>query len=336
MENQDENKSGEINSNIEEKKVFGGKKVLTKIKKNPWVVSTLVFGVVCLILFFGSSGITGSTIARMTGSMISGGEAGDSILDFVKSQTGGQGEVVEVNDFSDAFYEVTVLYQGQEVPLYITKDGKYLVQGLTPMASLQEPSSPNPQPSQPADVVKSDKPVVELFVMTHCPYGTQSEKGMIPAIKALGDSIDAEIRFVHYFMHDPEKTETPIQVCIREEQPAKYYDYLECFLEDGNSDRCLSKAKIDVSKMNACISQGKSDKYYKEDSDLSQGYGVGGSPSLVINGKLVNSGRDSASYLATICSAFNDAPKECEMQLSSSSPSPGFGTGTGASTSAQC
>jgi hypothetical protein len=45
----------------------------------------------------------------------------------------------------------------------------------------------------------------------------------------------------------------------------------------------------------------------------------------VINGAQVNSGRDSASYLATICSAFNTAPAECNTVLDSNVPSAGFG-----------
>ncbi|MCK4552709.1 hypothetical protein KAT80_00710, partial [Candidatus Pacearchaeota archaeon] len=170
----------------------------------------------------------------------------------------------------------------------------------------------------------------------HCPYGTQAEKGIIPTIKALGDTIDAKIRFVHYFMHEPEETETPRQVCIREEQPSKWYDYLGCFLEDGDSDRCLIEAKIDKAKMNKCISSGKSDEYYAEDSALSEGYGVRGSPSLVINGVMINSGRSPAGYLETICSAFNEKPEECNLELSSASPKPMWGYEEGQDTGGQC
>ena len=43
-------------------------------------------------------------------------------------------------------------------------------------------------------VPKSDKPLVELFVMAYCPYGTQAEKGLIPVIELLGDKIDASIK----------------------------------------------------------------------------------------------------------------------------------------------
>jgi glutaredoxin len=207
---------------------------------------------------------------------------------------------------------------------------------MSPM-TLIEPASSQEEESS-TEVIKSDKPTVELFVMTHCPYGTQAEKGFIPAIKNLGSSIDAQVRFVHYFMHgDTEEAETYNQVCIREEQSAKYLDYLTCFLEDGNTTRCIKKVGIDQAKVNKCVSSGKAKEYYSFDSQLSEGYGVQGSPTLVINGVQISSGRDAASMLDSICGTFNNAPSTCGASLSSTSPSPGFGTGTtSGSTSAQC
>ena len=66
-------------------------------------------------------------------------------------------------------------------------------------------------------------------------------------------------------------------------------------------------------------------------------YGVRGSPSLVINGKSVSAGRDSASLLSAICSGFETAPEECETSLSATSPAPGFGyEGSGSATTATC
>ena len=88
--------------------------------------------------------------------------------------------------------------------------------------------------------------------MTHCPYGTQAEKGLIPAMKLLGDNANIQIRFVHYFMHgEKEEQETYRQVCIREEQGAKFISYLECFLEDGDSSRCLSSVGINQAAVNS-------------------------------------------------------------------------------------
>ena len=161
--------------------------------------------------------------------------------------------------------------------------------------------------------------------MTHCPYGTQAEKGFIPAILELGDSIDAEIKFVHYFLHEPENDETPRQVCIREEQNDKFFSYLKCFLKDGDSERCIAEAKVDKSKMENCISSGRAEKYYKEDSELSEGYEVRGSPTLVINGVQSNAGRSAQAYLDEICRSFNSEPEKCSVSLDSVNPSAGFG-----------
>jgi hypothetical protein len=215
-----------------------------------------------------------------------------------------------------------------------------------------------PQPAATPDVVKSDKPEVELFIMSHCPYGTQAEKGMIPAAKALGDKIDFKLRFVYYAMHPNagEVEEQLNQYCIQEEQEDKLLDYLECFLTEGDGAGCLDAIKIDKTKLEACyekadaefeITSNLEDKSlwlngrfpkFNIDKELNEKYGVGGSPTLVINGAKVNSGRDSVSMLNAMCAGFNEAPEECDIELSGASPSPGFGyeTTSGASTTAQC
>ena len=305
-----------------------------KLRNNPWIISTFVLGILALILIFSSvsGGITGKTISE--------DKAAELVLGFANAQ-GVAAELVDVNEVGN-FYEVSVLINGQKSVLSVTRDGEYLAQ-LIPL-SLFEQEPPTQQEPANQKIVKSDVPEVELFVMTHCPYGTQAEKGLLPTVNALGNTINSKIRFVHYYMHtnNQEEVETPKQVCIREEQPEKYIDYLTCFLGSevgsvADSEQCLLEVGIDMSKLNDCIDSGKADDYYAEDSELSQNYGVGGSPTLVINGKIISSGRDSASYLDTICQAFNTPPKECGEELSSASPSPGFGWDTtSASTTAQC
>src|SRR3989339_493465 len=284
--------------------------VTKKVKENPWLLSTIVLSILLIILLAGRLG------GFMFKDKFSDLDAGQKIIDFANSQTGGGVELVSSKLLDNGLYEVTVSYNGNNIPLYLTGDGTSLVQGVTPLDSIPQKT----QQTASTEVPKSDKPLAELFVMTHCPYGTQAEKGFIPAMRTLSSVADVKIRFVHYFMHgEKEETETPIQVCIREEQGDKYLDYLECFLEDSDSPRCILKIKID-------------------DKKLSQAYGVQGSPTLIINGVQSNAGRDSASYLEGICTAFNNAPSVCSTQLSSSAPSPGFGyTATsGSASSAQC
>jgi len=299
-----------------------------KMRENPWILSTLVLGILTLVL------VVGNFSGSMTGNVVSSDVAEENLMNYLDTVADSEITLIGSEDEGN-MYIVTVEYQGDEMPIYVTKDGGSYTPSLIPLVA---PSAPNGSDVASQDVVKSDRPLVELFIMTHCPYGTQAEKGFIPIIKAMGDEIDAKIRFVHYFMHEPEETETPRQVCIREEQSDKFLDYLECFLEDGDSNRCLLEVGIDEDAMDECIENGNADDYYAEDSELSNSYGVGGSPTLVVNGVKVTSGRDSASYLDVVCGAFNDMPEECTtLELSTTSPSPGFGyEGTGSATDAQC
>jgi hypothetical protein len=195
--------------------------------------------------------------------------------------------------------------------------------------------------------------------MSHCPYGTQIEKGLIPAIEALGDKIDFQLKFVYYAMHgEVEVNEQTTQYCIQKTQKDKLIPYLKCFLADeSKSQECIQELGIDTKVLNECISS--TDKefniqanlqdtssylsgrfpLYDVDKEANEKYQVAGSPTLVINGQQISSGRDSASLLTTICSTFTDEskPSECNTQLSSASPSPGFGfETTDTATTAQC
>jgi hypothetical protein len=199
---------------------------------------------------------------------------------------------------------------------------------------------------------KKAKPSVEVFVMSHCPFGTQIEKGILPVVDLLGDKIDFELKFCDYAMHDKKEIDEQLaQYCIQEEQNGKFLDYLNCFLEDGDSDRCISEIGIDKEKLSFCIDatdkQFKISESYADKStwkgsfpsfDLFKSdnlkYGVQGSPTLVINGVQARTGRDSASLLDAVCTGFKDEPSECSESLSSANPSSGFGFGTTANTAA--
>ncbi|MDD3032772.1 MAG: thioredoxin domain-containing protein [Candidatus Pacebacteria bacterium] len=257
----------------------------------------------------------------------------------------GQGSAtVKVIGKENDLYKLEVDYNGQKINSYISKDGKKL---YPQVYSLSEVATENTSSNSPSIAVeeKSDKPTVELFVMSYCPYGTQIEKGILPAVKALGDKIDFKLKFVSYTMHgEKENQENLRQYCIDKVQPAEFYSYLDCFLISGDANACLKSAGVDDNKTNSCMDEaanqfditGTNFNVHKADNDK---YGVQGSPTLVINGTTIQSGRDSASLLKTICSAFNNAPSECQDQLSTEAPAPGFGKGTnqsGASGSGSC
>jgi protein-disulfide isomerase len=211
-------------------------------------------------------------------------------------------------------------------------------------------NSGDQQQTATANITKNDKPKVELFVMSYCPYGTQIEKGIIPAVQALGNKIDFNLKFVDYAMHgQQELNENLKEYCIDKNQKDKLLPYLTCFLKSSDSAACLKSAGVNQSKLDSCVKS--ADKEFKVTEQFTSKenwngsyppfdvhkadntkYGVQGSPTLVINGTSAESARDSASLLKTICSAFNNQPDVCSTaKLSSASPSAGFGEGTEAS-----
>jgi hypothetical protein len=258
----------------------------------------------------------------------------------------------------NGLYKVTVkLPGGRSVDAFMTIDGKQFfpqaidMQKVAETASTTKSNTPTAttdgQAAASNTVKKSAKPVVEAFIMSYCPYGTQIEKGLIPAVKALGNKIDFKIRFVSYAMHgEKEVKENLLQYCIQSVQTAKYLDYLGCFLKDSTqSDACLTSTGIDKAKVDACvaasdkkfdITKNLNDKStwqgqfppFNTDKALNEKYGVQGSPTLVINGAQSESGRDSASLLKAMCDAMTKPGKECSVKLSSASPAAGFGSGT--------
>jgi protein-disulfide isomerase len=322
--------------------------------KFSWKTTAIVLGVLLIasLVFNFSGGI---------GASISGDAAADRVEVFIKENV--QGVEVEVTEKTqeNGLHKIELVMNGPQGPqpltVYVTKDGTLMFPSAIPLTgSAIQQQVETAQQQVESTITKSDKPTVELFIMSHCPFGTQAEKGMLPVAELLGDNIDFEIKFVNYAMHgEKEVNEQTRQYCIAQEQSDKYFDYLWSFLDSDDYAQALKDANIDETKLASCITI--TDKTYKitelleDESTWSGGrfpqfnihadentkYGVQGSPTLVINGKQVSSARDSASFLSTVCAAFNNAPEECEQELSSTAPSPGFGLeGTGSASAATC
>lgn len=272
-------------------------------------------------------------------------------------EPGSKASIVNITE-EYGLYKIGVDITTSVVDSYLSKDGKLFFPQALNIAEINGEETPaNNAASTPVAEItnKTDKPVVELFVMSHCPYGTQMEKGILPVIEALGDSIDFQLKFNSYAMHgEVELIEQMNQYCIMTEQEDVFLDYLNCFLVAGDSESCLASANVNTKKMESCFEttedeykildnfenkvgyQGDYPGFSLQEADNTK-YGVGGSPTLVINGQTISSGRDSASLLYTVCSAFNTQPDACFSALSNASPAPGFGTGTtNAATNVEC
>ncbi|MBU0472126.1 MAG: hypothetical protein KKF65_05855 [Nanoarchaeota archaeon] len=291
--------------------------------------------------------------------------ASDTAIRYINEnlvQPGTEATFVSVDE-AGGLYNVTVSYQGNNIPVYVTRDGSYVFLSPPIDTSVKMPSensdTPVPSTQTPSDIQKSSKPNVELFVMSHCPYGTQIEKGILPVVKELSDKIDFEVKFVNYAMHGKKELDEQLrQYCIQRDYNDKYIQYLSAFLEDDDFEGALETVGLTEANINGCVKE--TDELYKvtelfEDPQKTgwsgnfppfnvydkenKEYGVRGSPTLVINGKQASSARDAQSLLNTICGAFTSKPEECNTDMTSfGNPAPGFGFDTqgGSATAAGC
>jgi hypothetical protein len=324
--------------------------------KNMWIILSLVLFVAAILFMVLWLTKGGSAQTKE----VSANQVEVEMKKFIDDNLLQPGMTSTISDAKEVngVYEIVVSVQGQNITSYASKDGKIFFPSGYKLSEVTAAANSNTQTQAPAqtNVPKTDKPVVDVFVMSYCPYGTQIEKGLLPVVDLLGSKADIQVKFVNYAMHgQKEIDENLLQYCVQQTYLADYYKYLQCFLADGNESRCVSSLGFDKAKLATCVSA--TDIKFNISSDYADKstwkgsypsfnifeadnvkYGVQGSPTLVINGVQVSSARDSQSLKNAICGAFTTAPSECNTSLPTAGPSAGFGFGTSGTdaTAANC
>jgi protein-disulfide isomerase len=331
--------------------------IFSTLKENKLYVGVALIAVVFVSALYMSSAFTGMTVSQDD---LSADEAGEAAVEFINDYLLTDEEMVSYESTTEesGLYKIAATYNGQEIFIHITKDGKYVIlpQGLIDVEEYKaavEAAESQPAVTTGDEIPKSDKPVVNMFVMSYCPYGLQMQKAFIPVMELLGDKADINVNFVHYLMHgEKEMNENNRQYCIQAEQPEVFVDYLKCFVQSDDTEKCQTEAGIDKEELEACIAaadeefgitdafQNSDGSYppYPVDAVLAQVYGVQGSPTVVINGKVASVTRSPEAVKQAICSAFTEPPEECDTKLSSNAAAPSFGAleASGSDTGATC
>jgi hypothetical protein len=286
-------------------------------------------------------------------------EAEEKVLNYIDENilkdSGLKSSLVEGSavEEKNGVYEMKLKISDSELTAYLTKDGGLLFPEAISLEVTTTTQQAQEGENASAEVPKSDNPDVKLFVMSYCPYGLQAQKMYLPVYDLLKDKASMGVYFVDYAMHEKKEIDENLtQYCIQKEEKEKYADYLNCFVVNGDSGKCLSQVGIDQGKIASCISatdkefsvtvlyndkstwlSGQYPKF-NVNADLNQQYGVQGSPTIVINGQIVDvSPRSPEKFKEIVCQAFNSPPGECSQVLSGDSPSTGIGAGTDNSTS---
>jgi len=321
---------------------------------NHWkIISLVLIVVLCIALFLLIGGIGFSE-------SISPEEASNKAIEFINTnlvQPGTSASFVSVEDVA-GLYNVTVSYQENDIPVFVTKDGTYMFLSLPLNLSESLETETETEEYEAPEVVKTDRPTANAFIMSYCPYGLQFLKAYVPVIELLGDKADIKVNFVHYAMHGKEEIDENTRMyCIQKEQNDKFTAYLRCFVETDDWEGCVEQVGIDKTELDNCISatdeqfnitglyndqstwSGGAYPPYLVDAALANTYGVGGSPTFVLNGVTTSVNRAAESIKQAICAAFNTPPAECDQTLNTATESPGMGpigSGSGSSSTGTC
>jgi hypothetical protein len=223
--------------------------------------------------------------------------------------------------------------------------GKFLASGsrVYVAQTVFDLTTPLPKPAAPVEAqpTKSDKPVVDLYVMSFCPYGNQAEDTMLPVYNALKSKADFRIHYivsvdgntVQSLHGAKEVTENEKEACVLKEYGLDAWFSVATYVNTncGSTGACFADAakaaSVDTAKIDACVaSDGVA--LMSANGAASSAAGANGSPTLIVNGVKSNSVYqygNSEAYKTAICSAFNTAPSECSIQLSAQTSSASAG-----------
>lgn len=325
---EEENKKEEQNYVPEEKKIK--EKRDTKII---WMVSTIVIAVLLIVSIFthGNFGIR-----SVTGAAIGGGDIEKKVKDYIEDYLVRAGTEVNVKKIGEenGLYKLEMGIGLQKFDAYVTKDGELLFPSVI---NLDE--KPELLEDVEEEIPKRDKPKVELFVMSQCPFGVSAFDAFSEVLKLFGNKIDFNLYFianenkgVFESLHgQTEVNEDLRQLCAVKYYPQKYIDYILCVNKDYRNvdsiwEDCAKKSGLDVNKIKDCSEGEEGKKLLRGSIKVSEEKKVSGSPTMFINDVRYSGSRTSDGYKQGVCSGFRDEPKECEKKLS----------GTATTTSGSC
>jgi protein-disulfide isomerase len=317
------------------------------LKFDFWKSLCLVLGLALILLLFAN--FTGR-FYELQVFQIDKDEIARKTLDYINKnlvQPGTSASFVSVEEESGV-YKIVTKYLGNEIPVYVTKDGKFLfLQGIDMTKKVEE------RTPQQFDAPDSEKPTVELYVMSFCPYGNQAEDAMLPVIELLKEKADFRLRYIvnvyenevprslpiladgktYYIdsLHGPsEAWENLVELCVQKYYPTlTFWKFVVSVNQNCSSiyrdinqlNECWQSIaknfEIDVNKIIVCANSTDGLQLILEDTKLTQKLGVTGSPTLFINGERYYGARTPNAFKEAVCSGFIQRPAECEETLSS-------------------
>jgi hypothetical protein len=328
-----------------------------KIDRNNILIGIAVIGIIVTgVLIFANSN-NGTFLSNLRSKFFGQTpmQIGQKAVDFVNNSKLAKSKVALKSAVEESgLIKISIEVGGQSFDSYVTKDGKFLF--ATPPITITAVKASGSQNNNSAasqastSVKKTANSTLEAFVVSSCPYGLQMQRAIADAVitqPSLAQYV--KIRYIGAItngkmtsMHDADASGNPIpygpeaqenlrQICIRQEQPEKFYNYLACYMQKqsgtipngmplGDSAGCLASTGVDAAKASSCMADSSRGLAYAQvDFNLGTKYNVQGSPTLVLNGATINEsnygGRSSDGVKSMVCAGMNTAAGFCSAKL---------------------
>jgi hypothetical protein len=148
------------------------------------IIAVEALAIIALGAFLIQSGVSGSIPADKAGQL-----AVDYINKNFPSSDGSVATLVK-SETENGVYKLTIKFGENEYTSYVTKDSNiFFTEGIS-----LEPV----EPAKIAELPKADKPELDIFVMSFCPYGNQAEVTAAPIVNLLKDKASIKLHYVFY------------------------------------------------------------------------------------------------------------------------------------------
>ncbi len=270
--------------------------------KNPWRLFSFVLIIVIIVLLIYEGGFTGFTF----GKTLSGESAGKKLVDFLNTQGTGDISYVSSKDLGN-LYEITVSYDNQLIPIYITKDGKYFVQALVPLdnEALQDIGNSGTgvtageiEASSDDDAVLGDKnaevTIIE-FSDYQCPFCEKFWGETLPQLKK--EYIDkGKVKLIYRDfpltdIHPHAQKAAEAAECARKINGESAYWKMHDKLFENQQALSVTDLKKYAKELglpasfDTCLDSGEMAQEINKDQQDGTSYGVDGTPAFFIDGK---------------------------------------------------
>ncbi|MBN2458349.1 hypothetical protein JXB31_04430 [Candidatus Woesearchaeota archaeon] len=181
-------------------------------------------------------------------------------------------------------------------------------------------------------IPKSEKPKVELYVMSFCPYGNMAENTMLPVYELLKDKVEWDIHYIVAVQDDtvrslhgqPEVDQNIREVCVKRDYGMDAFWSFVTYVNNncGSDGSCWEAAAeaagADADKIQECFDDDGLE-LMKAEAEATNKAGASGSPTMLVNSQRSNYVYKYSQpdyYKKAICAGFSTEPSVCSNVIS--------------------